>query len=346
MEIGIQKLREHLELLSKITPNHTLNVTTMTIVPHNTYMGAAKRLWFRENREKTIDTIEKIIDTAIVNLPREFDLFILIKNAKNGIHNLKETYGNDQDIKLRIESCLTRIDNVCTRFEHRLITNIEQIPIIIATELASQVNLNEYDDVVLVRQTPISSPPVQTPKTPGSAKESPITTPLISHTPQETPPPTPSSTPTRDLSPSRDSFLDSPNLQIHQVDHIHPNLESEHPKVMNSEKTLAEKYPRINFGHKTLFRFGPRTKKPLKMFPKISNHFSFTDPSVSMALKLGPLFRSPFMMTNQNPLLPRKTHLPKWFDPNQEFMLKSYNPIVTENTGMGNKKSYLNMDVD
>jgi len=344
MEIGIQKLREHLELLSKITPKHTLNVTTMTIVPHNSYMGAVKRLWFRENREKTIDTIERIIDTAIVNLPREFDLFMLIKNAKNGIHNLKETYENDMDIKERIELCLTRIDNVCTRFEHRLITNIEQIPIIIATELASQVNLNEYDDVVLVRQTPISSPPVQTPKTPGSTKESPITTPLIPHTPQGTPPPTPSSTPTRDLSPTRNSFLDSP--PIFQVHLAHPNLESDPPNVMSSEKALAEKYQSINFGHKISFRFGPRTRKHLKMFPKISNHFSFTDPSVSMALKLGPLFRSPFMMTNQNPLVPKKTHLPKWFNSNQSLILKSYNPIVTESTGMETNKAYLNMDVD
>jgi hypothetical protein len=199
----MDKLRKDLDALAKLGPKQTLNIKTMTPINHRSFIGATQRLLWRENRDKTIATIEQIIDQAIVNLPRDIDLIVRLKQARTGINNLKETYSDDATVQNVLANCLSRIENVATRFERRLITSIEQIPDLLARELVTQTNEHEYDGLILVRQTPIASRPVSQP---DSKNETPVRTPIDARTPlrtpAETPPPTPPSTPTRHQSPS------------------------------------------------------------------------------------------------------------------------------------------------
>jgi hypothetical protein len=210
----MDKLGRDLDVLAQIAPNCTLNIKTMTPIKHHSWIGATKRLLFRENRDKTITTIEEIVDMAISNLPRDIDLLFRLKRARSGLVHLKETYSDDDTIKTRLDSCLTRLDNVTTRFERRLITSIEEIPDLLSRELVTSANEHEYDNLVLVRQTPITSQGTSQPASqPNSKNETPTRTPIDARTPidqrtplrtpTETPPPTPPSTPTRHSSPPR-----------------------------------------------------------------------------------------------------------------------------------------------
>ena len=351
MDIGLHKIKDALELFAQIKPNLTINIYKMALVSHNSYIGSAKRLLFRENRFKTIETIERIVDSAIVNLPREIDLLILLKNAKNGINNLKHTYYDDDEMKERINSCVTRIDNVCTRFENRLMTSIEQI----SDELKSRVNVHEYDNLILVRQTPILTP--KTPSTPInllSPKDTPQETPI--YTPKDTAPPTPASTPTRDLSPIKNTNEENWDVNLiknrnEENWHLSPiknrNEENWDPIKnrneenwdLNSRKNRNEER-RDEYDKKKHLMENPFQMKNIfnKPFPKISNNFSFTDPTVSMALKLGPIFQSPFLKTQLSTILQKKNQVPNSFRP---MFTKIQNSDLNQSI-----KSHLSIDID
>ncbi len=181
----MEQIRKALTLIASIPPYYTINVNNMTLMPHRTISSAARRLLMRENRHKTLDRIEEIIDMTLTLLKKEFDLMILLKNTKTGLQNLKETtYASDKEICYRIDGCLKRIENACTRVENQIVTSIEQIPRCLEL-LQTRVNVHEYDDMILARQTPIiQSPQVQTPdKTPLEASR------------ESSAPPTPPSTP-------------------------------------------------------------------------------------------------------------------------------------------------------
>lgn len=181
----MEQIRKALTLIASIPPYYTINVNNMTLMPHRTISSAARRMLMRENRHKTLDRIEEIIDMTLGLLKKELDLVILLKNTKTGLQNLKETtYASDKEICYRIDGSLKRIENACTRVENQIVTSIEQIPRCLEL-LQSRVNVHEYDDMILARQTPImQSPQVQTPdKTPietsreGSAPPTPPSTP-------------------------------------------------------------------------------------------------------------------------------------------------------------------------
>lgn len=156
-----EKVRRQLELLAGITPRYTLNVTgsTISLVARSGVISSTRRYLYGENRMKTIETIEKIIDDGIQLLQREIFVLHLLKRAKEGIDNLKKTYPHDDEINKRLDNCLLRIENVCTRFEKRLIHCIEQIPLVLEELTPNGLTMESAGRVIQSHgQTPDKTP--------------------------------------------------------------------------------------------------------------------------------------------------------------------------------------------
>lgn len=166
-------IHKRLVLLSSIQPGYTLNTRKGILVYHG-WTSAISQTWHAESRRKTILFVENTLELAIRSLTSEVALLPLLKQAKPGIANLKITYEGDVEITQRIENCLSRLENACTRFERLLITSIEQIPIVLEMMQSAVENF----DSMGVRQTPTTlTPSGLTPHT-----YTPIHTPLESPT--------------------------------------------------------------------------------------------------------------------------------------------------------------------
>ena len=187
----LTEMAKRLKLLSSIQPGYTLNVNKHTLVYRRGIYGKMTRMYYNEDRKKTLDFIEESIAYAIGSLTSEVSIYPQLREAKIGINNLKETYIHDAETIARIEKCLTRIENACTRFEHLLITSIEQIPLV-QEMMQTMVDANEYTGIKLVRQTPSNNltPAERTPY---------IITPNL--TPSITANPTPNRSPSRSPAP-------------------------------------------------------------------------------------------------------------------------------------------------
>lgn len=202
---GGSELARRLRLLATIQPGYTLNVHKRTLVYRRGVYAKITRYSYNEDREKTIRFIEETVECAIGCITSEVSIFPQLKDAKNGIANLRETYIDDPAILTRIDKCLTRIENSCTRFQRLLITSIEQIPQVIEM-MQSDVDANEYLGVKLVRQTPINRTPSDITPISQTPNRSPSQTPPPTSEPQ---PSTPPSTPTKIISP-QESPINTP----------------------------------------------------------------------------------------------------------------------------------------
>lgn len=189
-------VKNHLKLISSITPGYTLSVKQKAIVPHQGLISAVKRKWNREDRENCMNFISSTIECSISNLTSDLGILPLLKESRSGLLALKETYRDDTDIHQKIDHLLLRIDSAVTRFESRILTSIEQIPSLLAF-LQSQVNAHE--GLALIRQTPIASgkpSPIGTTIHSSNVRSSPrLSSPPVSASPL---PMTPPSSPTPD----------------------------------------------------------------------------------------------------------------------------------------------------
>ena len=147
-------IHKRLILLSSIQPGFTLNTRKRVLVYHG-WTSAISQKWYAESRQKTILFVEDTLELAIRSLTSEVALLPLLKQAKPGIANLKITYEGDIEITGRIENCLSRLENACTRFERLLITSIEQIPMVLEMMQSAVDN----PDSIGVRQTPTGLTP-------------------------------------------------------------------------------------------------------------------------------------------------------------------------------------------
>lgn len=207
-------LSQRLELIGSIEAGYTINIKKRRLVYHDSWFTAISR-WKSEDRLSTIRYIEETIAQAITALSSEMGILMLLKHARKGIDGLKETYASDEEICQRLDACNARIENVCVRFEHMIISSIEQIPKLIEI-MTTTVDAHEFDGLHLVKQTPITSPygstPFRTPQeqtprvqTPSvqTPPKTPPSTPKHPRSPALTPPKTPPSTPKHSHSPSQ-----------------------------------------------------------------------------------------------------------------------------------------------
>lgn len=95
-----------LKVIGLITPGMTLSTTTMTLVNHKTWSGAAWRRYSGENRKITVDFIRDLLNEAFDSESSE-ELDFAIENALTGVNNLKETYKDDQNIIIELDLILT-----------------------------------------------------------------------------------------------------------------------------------------------------------------------------------------------------------------------------------------------
>ena len=192
----MSELHRRLEIFGSFEVGETLNITDLSRVPRHSWKSKAFRTWKGEDRSKMLKFIEDTLETAIRSLNSEPGIWDALRNLKRGLSNLKLTYCDDPEFQDRLDDCLIRVENSCTRFEQHLITRMEQIPIILESLTASDT----LECLCLIRQTPIQSPFVTTPQTTQSPTGS-ITPCNREVTVDSTL--TPPSTPIQSMSPNR-----------------------------------------------------------------------------------------------------------------------------------------------
>ena len=149
----MDEIKKKLILIGSAEPGHTINTKTQTLAYHRNWYTSLVRTISREDALSTLLFIELTIDDTIQNLSSDFEYLPLLKEAKNGILSLKQTYAHESQIVERIELCIARIDNAIAKFEKQFISAIEQMAI-----MQELLKASEFDNqCLLVQQTPIRS---------------------------------------------------------------------------------------------------------------------------------------------------------------------------------------------
>ena len=109
-----------LKLLSSLEVGETLNISTMSKVPHRSYMTATTRWLYGENRNRTITMIEEEITSSLLSLHKSFSFNLCydISEAYNGIQNLCITYQTDEESCSRLKKCLEGIETYLQSIGH------------------------------------------------------------------------------------------------------------------------------------------------------------------------------------------------------------------------------------
>src|ERR1700738_1577078 len=109
--MDIEKTRRGLQLIAGLSNHYTIDIATFSLIPiSKSYKIPTTQL---------IKLIDEIVDSAITALPQQMDFPCVLKKARLGL-------GNYNRFKLDNERIIARIDNSCSRFEHRLIMCIEE----------------------------------------------------------------------------------------------------------------------------------------------------------------------------------------------------------------------------
>jgi hypothetical protein len=108
-----------LKLLADLNPGDTINVSTMSIVKHNSYYTSIKRWVFSENRHKTLIQIENSISDALFSLKSKFNmpLFQELLKSSTGLQSLLITYHGDEVSMFRLMKCIKIIEAYKTAIE-------------------------------------------------------------------------------------------------------------------------------------------------------------------------------------------------------------------------------------
>lgn len=112
----LRDLLSRLEFLGHIKQGQKPCMNSLILVDGKSLWGAARRFLGYEGRNKIMDQINKIIDQAINSLVQYQDtifynsLYASLKNARNGIENLKIVYKDDEFMLAQITVCINNID--------------------------------------------------------------------------------------------------------------------------------------------------------------------------------------------------------------------------------------------
>lgn len=121
---GLQSLLADLNFLSQIKRNQKPCVSNRVIVDGDTWFGAFYRFMKGENKSNVISKVEQIFSQTMdaIDAHKDSDHIKIIINyaasARDGVANLKETYGEHPDILARINVQLDNIDLQLDRFRH------------------------------------------------------------------------------------------------------------------------------------------------------------------------------------------------------------------------------------
>lgn len=215
----MEGVRQNLKLLGEIEPGCTINCTTMRIVSRKGLLSGTYRWLHSENKKKTIKLVEDIVSESIEMIYNEMDICSLLEKSLVGLNNLKITYDDDEEIKKKIDKCVTDINYTLYHFIDSFTVCIDQL---MKLRLTTDQNVDSFNSFTSSNSTKISifqSGPIsingsfesslnQTPKfsprltplqTPGrTPKRSPILSPTA----------TPPSSPTRNQNiPSDEQFV-------------------------------------------------------------------------------------------------------------------------------------------
>lgn len=122
----LHDLLDKLIFISKVGKDQKINVSTMDIVNSDTYFGKMSRLWNRENKVKTLEFLNNVIQQTIqyiqVYYQTEYISIIINKlsESKIGFQNLLETYKNYPRTVSQLSVFLTNIDLQVEKNKHFL----------------------------------------------------------------------------------------------------------------------------------------------------------------------------------------------------------------------------------
>jgi len=123
------ELTKKLQLIQEIIPGYTINTYNCTMTRHNSYLTAIWRAFYGDNRELVYKYIDVTIEDAVSAIAPDNEVFELLKKCPEGITNLKKTYEGDEDMKLRLDTCLEKIKLIVQKFEPALVKMSEQIKV-------------------------------------------------------------------------------------------------------------------------------------------------------------------------------------------------------------------------
>jgi hypothetical protein len=101
-----------LKLLSQLKLNDTINISSMEIVPHNSWFTSTKRWLYGENRHRTLIEIENSIAETLFLLERKFNIqtYNELLSSLSGLNCLLLTYKGDEVSIFRILKCMKLIE--------------------------------------------------------------------------------------------------------------------------------------------------------------------------------------------------------------------------------------------
>jgi hypothetical protein len=115
--ITLEKLLIKLDMISRIKPGEKFNISSMSFVNSNSWVGTIRRMLAGENRSTLMVYLNATIYETIqaVRDFRNNDSFSsLIREAmikcKTGIVNLSETYKDDPYLLSQLGICITTLD--------------------------------------------------------------------------------------------------------------------------------------------------------------------------------------------------------------------------------------------
>jgi hypothetical protein len=102
-----------LKLLSKLNIGDTININSMTIHNHESWVTSTKRWLYGENRHKTIIEVENTIAETLYSLNMKFNVqtYNELISAVRGLQALHMTYKGDDVSTFRISKCINLIDS-------------------------------------------------------------------------------------------------------------------------------------------------------------------------------------------------------------------------------------------
>jgi len=105
-----------LELIGRLQPGTTISTSTKKIVNHETWSGAFSRLWNRDDRHKTVEFIESVIQALgdeVEKKPYSINIYRLkIHRALSGLEHLEKTYKDDKAMLVKIKSIIDVLNNL------------------------------------------------------------------------------------------------------------------------------------------------------------------------------------------------------------------------------------------
>jgi len=101
-----------LKLLSKLNIGDTINVTSMSIHSHSSWVTSTKRWLYGENRHKTLIEIENSIAETLYTLKMKFNVqtYNELISSIRGLQSLQMTYKGDEVSTFRILKCINLIE--------------------------------------------------------------------------------------------------------------------------------------------------------------------------------------------------------------------------------------------